>query len=55
MSDDQSKIDARYAAAIEACRGIATEALIRIAALPVSERPAALAEAATRQANKARG
>ena len=54
MSEDQSKIGARNAAAIEACRGIPTETLIRIAALPVSERPGALANAAARQAKKAR-
>jgi hypothetical protein len=54
MSGDQSKHDRRNAAAIEACRGIPTETLIRIAALPVAERPAALAEAAAKQAKKAR-
>jgi hypothetical protein len=36
----------RDAAAIEACVGIPTETLEKIAALPVAERPAALAEAA---------
>lgn len=50
---NQSKAARRNAAAIEACVGIATEILEKIAALPVSERPAALAEAAARQAKKA--
>ena len=44
----------RDAAAAAACVGIPTETLAKIASLPVSERPAALAEAAARQAKKAR-
>jgi hypothetical protein len=45
--------DPRNAAAIEACVGIPTETL-EIAALSVTERPAALAEAAAKQAKKFR-
>ena len=44
----------RDAAAIAACVGISTEALEKIARLPVAEQPAALTEAATKQAKKAR-
>jgi hypothetical protein len=51
ISDD-TKAARRDAACIEACRGISTEALERVAALPPGERPAALAEAARRQAAK---
>ena len=51
---ESSKSDRRNAAAIEACVGIPTEALERIAQLPVPQRPAALAEAAARQAKKQR-
>jgi hypothetical protein len=51
---DISKSDRRNAASIAACVGIATETLERIAALPVADRPAALAEAAARQAKKIR-
>ena len=51
---DSFKSDRRDAAAIAACVGIPTETLERIAALPVIERPAALVEAATRQAKKFR-
>jgi hypothetical protein len=46
------KSDRRNAAAIEACVGIPTESLEKIAALPVTDRPAALAEAAAKQAKK---
>jgi hypothetical protein len=51
---DQSKSNRRDAAAIAACVGISTETLEKIATLPVTERPAALAEAAARQAKKFR-
>jgi hypothetical protein len=51
---DLSKAERRNAAAFEACVGIPTETLERIAGLPVGERPAALAEAAARQARKPR-
>jgi hypothetical protein len=53
MTEDE-KAAQRNAASIEACRGIPTETLMRIAALPVSERPAALANAAARQAKRQR-
>jgi hypothetical protein len=51
---DLSKSDRRNAASIAACVGIPTETLEKIAALPVADRPAALAEAAGRQAKKLR-
>jgi hypothetical protein len=53
VSDDE-KTAQRNAAAVEACRGIPTDTLLRIAALPVPDRPAALAEAATKQAKRSR-
>jgi hypothetical protein len=54
MADDRDdpKAEHRNSAAIEACRGIPTETLLRIASLPVAQRPAALSEAAARQAKK---
>lgn len=52
--EEPSKIERRNAAAIEACVGIATDTLAKVAALPVGERPAALAEAAERQVKKLR-
>src|SRR5690348_7714398 len=42
---EAAKAARRAIACVEACRGISTEALERIAALPTTERPAALAEA----------
>ena len=51
---DNLKADRRQVAAIEACVGIPTETLEKIAALPVTDRPAALAEAAAKQAKKFR-
>jgi hypothetical protein len=54
LDDSLSKQVARAQAALDACRGIPTETLIRIAALPVAERPVALAEEAARQAKKAK-
>jgi hypothetical protein len=51
---DALKSDRRDAAAIAACVGISTAALEKIATLPVTGRPAALAEAAARQAEKFR-
>jgi hypothetical protein len=49
---DTLKTDRRNAAAIAACVGIPTETLEKIAMLGVKERPAALVEAASRQAKK---
>jgi len=49
---DSEKAARRNAAAVEACVGIPTETLEKIAALPVAERPAALAEAAARKAGR---
>jgi hypothetical protein len=51
---DTLKADRGDAASVAACAGIPTETLEKIAALPVTERPAALAEAAARQAKKFR-
>jgi hypothetical protein len=51
---DALKTDRRDAASIAACVGIPTETLEKIAALPVTDRPAALAEAAAKQAKKFR-
>jgi hypothetical protein len=51
---ESSKSDRRNSASIAACVGIATDTLEKIAALPVTERPAALAEAAAKQAKKLR-
>ena len=45
MSSSLTKEVARATAAFEACRSIPTEALEKIAGLPVAERLAALAEA----------
>jgi hypothetical protein len=51
---EPSKNDRRNAASIAACVGIPTETLEKISALPVTDRPAALAEAASKQAKKFR-
>ena len=40
----------RATAALEAVRGLPTESLLRVAALPLAQRPAALADAASRRA-----
>lgn len=44
----------RARAALEAVRGLPTESLLRVAALPLAERPAALAAAASRRIERPR-
>ena len=44
------RVQRRTLAALEACTGLPTDTLQRIAGLPPSQRPAALAEAAQRRA-----
>lgn len=55
IAEEQAKRAQRSIAAFEACQGIPTETLRGIAALPVTERPAALAQAAAKQAKRVRG